>query len=302
MFDIETVAGLTNVPAATLRNWEKRYGVISPLRTEGGHRLYSLEQVLTLKKVAALTQEGHKLSALFELLATQCELPQLKADSFSLNQEHQDMRQRLFDDLSSYRIESGTALLDILHGLLPVDILLDGIYFWIMHKLGEQWQVGALSVATEHMISAILHGRLFRLLASPTQNLNRRALVFACTEGERHEGGLLMLACHMKIRGWSCVYLGTGLPTSELKEVIDRLEPSLVCLSYTTTCPDWKAIAELGSATARICIGGASRDLKAPSTLPDGVYIFDRGGRQAADHLEVMAHLETSMRSMRKTS
>ena len=49
------------VPAATIRNWEERYGKIVPERSSGGHRLYSRDQVERLRFIA--TEVGRGLSA-----------------------------------------------------------------------------------------------------------------------------------------------------------------------------------------------------------------------------------------------
>ena len=39
MYTIGRVAALTGVPVATLRAWERRYGVVEPVRTDSGYRL-----------------------------------------------------------------------------------------------------------------------------------------------------------------------------------------------------------------------------------------------------------------------
>ena len=52
VFSIGAVARVLGVPAPTLRNWEERYEVVVPLRSPGGHRLYSrrhLEQLRFLR-------------------------------------------------------------------------------------------------------------------------------------------------------------------------------------------------------------------------------------------------------------
>jgi CheY-like chemotaxis protein len=49
VYSINAVVDITGVPATTLRHWEKAYGLITPARTDGGHRLYSQEDVERLK-------------------------------------------------------------------------------------------------------------------------------------------------------------------------------------------------------------------------------------------------------------
>ena len=67
IYSISAVERMVGVPAATLRNWEERYGLIQPQRSAGGHRLYTRDQVEQLRFLAAqLTQglqpaEAHRL-------------------------------------------------------------------------------------------------------------------------------------------------------------------------------------------------------------------------------------------------
>jgi CheY-like chemotaxis protein len=49
VFSIGAVARVLGVPAPTLRNWEERYEVVVPLRSPGGHRLYSRQQLEQLR-------------------------------------------------------------------------------------------------------------------------------------------------------------------------------------------------------------------------------------------------------------
>jgi len=51
VYSIGAVERLVDIPAATIRNWEDRYGLITPERSQGGHRLYSRRQVEQLRLV-----------------------------------------------------------------------------------------------------------------------------------------------------------------------------------------------------------------------------------------------------------
>ncbi|HQD96040.1 MAG TPA: MerR family transcriptional regulator, partial [Propionicimonas sp.] len=42
----------------TLRAWEQRYGIVNPNRSEGGYRLYSDDDLDTLRAMAALVAAG----------------------------------------------------------------------------------------------------------------------------------------------------------------------------------------------------------------------------------------------------
>ena len=73
IYRIGAVAKQVGIPEATLRVWERRYGVVSPPKSEGGQRLYSELDVLKITLLKSLTQEGHAISMLSSL-----ELPQLQ--------------------------------------------------------------------------------------------------------------------------------------------------------------------------------------------------------------------------------
>ena len=51
IYSIGAVERMVGIPAATIRNWEQRYGLIAPERSQGGHRLYARGQVEQLRFV-----------------------------------------------------------------------------------------------------------------------------------------------------------------------------------------------------------------------------------------------------------
>jgi DNA-binding transcriptional MerR regulator len=69
IYSIGAVERMVGLPAATIRNWEERYGLIMPGRSEGGHRLYTrghVEQLRFLKRELARglqPAEAHRLLA-----------------------------------------------------------------------------------------------------------------------------------------------------------------------------------------------------------------------------------------------
>jgi CheY-like chemotaxis protein len=60
---------MLGLASATIRNWEERYGIVKPERSEGGHRLYSRDDVERLRFVAARLEEGMHAAEAHRLLA-----------------------------------------------------------------------------------------------------------------------------------------------------------------------------------------------------------------------------------------
>jgi len=66
---IAAVAEMTGLPATTLRHWEKAYGLVTPVRSEGGQRLYSGDDVARLRWLKArLDEDGLTTGAAHRLL------------------------------------------------------------------------------------------------------------------------------------------------------------------------------------------------------------------------------------------
>jgi DNA-binding transcriptional MerR regulator len=64
---------MVGVPAATIRTWEDRYGLVVPARSAGGHRLYRRDQVGQLSFVRAQMAQGASAADAHRLLAEQAE-------------------------------------------------------------------------------------------------------------------------------------------------------------------------------------------------------------------------------------
>ena len=58
MYTIKRAAELTGISLSTLRAWERRYGVVSPARSDGRYRLYSDADLRALGIMASLVHEG----------------------------------------------------------------------------------------------------------------------------------------------------------------------------------------------------------------------------------------------------
>lgn len=62
-----TVARLLRMPVSTLRVWERRYAVVAPPVSDGGHRLYREADVARLQLLKHLVDEGHSIGLIAKL-------------------------------------------------------------------------------------------------------------------------------------------------------------------------------------------------------------------------------------------
>lgn len=81
IYSITAVAEMTGLSPTTLRYWERAYGLIVPVRTDGGHRLYSEEDVARLKWLKARIDEGLQAGAAHRLLESELRGPGVGEES-----------------------------------------------------------------------------------------------------------------------------------------------------------------------------------------------------------------------------
>ncbi len=68
VYNVKAISRQTGVAAATLRAWERRYGVPSPPRTDSGYRLYSARDVAIIRWLKSHIEDGMSISQAVNLL------------------------------------------------------------------------------------------------------------------------------------------------------------------------------------------------------------------------------------------
>lgn len=67
-FAIKEVSEMTGVNSVTLRAWQRRYGLLNPMRTEQGHRLYSQADIDKIRQIIVWLEKGVAISKVRPLL------------------------------------------------------------------------------------------------------------------------------------------------------------------------------------------------------------------------------------------
>ncbi len=101
-----------------------------------------------------------------------------------------------------------------------------------LYSIGEKWQVGEVTVAQEHMASAIVQAVMTAgLLRSPPPVLIGKRVLLACVAGNHHAIGLRMVCDAFQLAGWDVQYLGADVPTESLLDQVAKWKPDLLALS-----------------------------------------------------------------------
>ena len=103
-----------------------------------------------------------------------------------------------------------------------------------LYEVGILWEQNKISVASEHMATAITEGILNRLYEgiNPQKRYNKK-VVLACVEDEEHQVGIKMVADMFELHGWETFFLGAKVPINELMAFINHAGPDIVALSLS---------------------------------------------------------------------
>jgi DNA-binding transcriptional MerR regulator len=228
---IGQLARRTGVSPELLRAWEQRYGLLQPTRTPGGFRLYSAADEDRVQQMQRLVSGGLAAAEAARLLVSGGEPapPTDPAPASTLEDTAGDLSASL-DRLDE---PAANAALDRLFATYTVEMVLQEALLPYLHRLGDRWEAGEVSVAQEHFASNLIRGRLLGLAQGWGQGRGPGAIL-ACVPGEQHELGLLVFGVALRRRGWRITYLGTDSPVGPVADVSRSVQPAVVVLLSMT--------------------------------------------------------------------
>ncbi len=244
---MRTVTRLTGLSPALLRAWESRFGFVVPQRGDGGHRLYSEDDVGILRHVRALLAEGRSIGEV-ALAGRDGLLEQARgarsggtgtarAAPAATGARARDrggplvrLRERVIRSAAELDEAAAAEALDAAFAAVSPEVALSEVVSPAASEIGALWASGRCGVAGEHLVSGLIQERLRRLLDAARVRAGPLAIC-ACFPDELHEIGSLVVAYTLSRVGYRVAVLGASLPFDELDQACDRLRPAVVCLS-----------------------------------------------------------------------
>lgn len=131
--------------------------------------------------------------------------------------------------------EAERVALECLREGMAIEHLYSGVLTPAMRQIGEMWQGGAITVADEHIATAIT-SRVMTTAFNSTEKRHppRSSHIFmAAMEGQRHSLGLRMAGDVLALAGFQVSYLGGDVPRGALLTTAESRDADLLCLSWT---------------------------------------------------------------------
>lgn len=292
-YPVRLVATRTGLTPHVLRAWERRYGVVAPTRTEGGQRLYSDLDIERLRLLRQLSERGHSIGRIAALslealaqLDPAAAVPDQPIISPAPSAKPDDASVREFGEssLRAIRRLDGWSLQTLLERAavtLGAPDFLDRVAAPVLDEIGRGWAEGSISVAQEHLATAVFKRVLGWLLGVYDVKGPASRLLVATPPGEVHEMGALMVAVTAAAEGWSVTYLGPDLPVEDLLEAARQSSAGAVAIStvHATNRADLeRAIRATREGLPRavpLLLGGAAVSDLERELSQDGILIVD---------------------------
>jgi DNA-binding transcriptional MerR regulator len=215
-----------------LRAWERRYGVLRPVRSTGGFRLYSEADLDRVRRMQAHLSEGLSAAEAARAAIDEDRPAPASRDTGDLlrHDGSADPVEALALALDEFDEPTAHAVLDRLLSTLTVESVLRDVVLPYLHDLGERWQRQTASVAQEHFATNLIRGRLASLARGWGHGHGPRA-VLACAPGELHDLALLAFGIVLNRNGWRIEYFGASTPVDDLIRRAGAERPDLVVLA-----------------------------------------------------------------------
>jgi len=158
-------------------------------------------------------------------------------DSGSASSIPENLYQEYFNLLlNGDRIACTRIVQDLIQKDIEIKILYVEFFQKSLYAVGELWEYNKISVAREHLVTAITEGLLnlvYPKLFEKDHSRQNKSVVISCTANEFHQIGGKMAADIFELNGWNSHFLGANTPVDHLLDYIQDVKPDLVGLSLS---------------------------------------------------------------------
>ena len=238
--NVKALVKLIGINENTLRGWERRYNAVTPLRAEDGRRLYSGKDVQRIKYLWELVKQGHSIGQIATLPTSKLKKiiegqETFKSESLEVSSKPSPYLDEMILALEKFDLEKVNSILQkAKFSESPKDIIMKLVQP-ILLKVGGLVLSGGLSIAQEHLLSALLRdylGSIFQSL-SPYAHSSRSSsknVLLTTREGDLHEFGILLSAILTTVHSYRTHYLGPNMPVNDLAVACQQFKVDILVL------------------------------------------------------------------------
>lgn len=236
----------TGLKPDLLRAWERRYGAVSPDRTDSNRRLYSDRDIERLRLLSRVTQLGQPIHRVAKL--TNDELARMLRLEEQLLPTTDAVARTPFQP-SAGEGQAEALLAACVHAVETLDDaalirelergavslgrrgVLEDVLAPLLHQMTDLWMRGSIRPAGEHLATTTIRSFLGRLQISSSPLPTNPTIVVTTPTGHLRELHALMVAITAANEGWNALYLGPDLPPEEIAGASELKKARAVAIS-----------------------------------------------------------------------
>lgn len=284
---IRVVAQRTGLSTPVLRAWERRYGAVTPTRSDGGQRLYSDSDIRRLQLLATAVDGGRSIGLIADLSANELESlidedreTPVHAPMGTVTPDVELVEQTLgmVRDLRVAELEQFLMRQAV---VLRPNELVEGLMVPLLQEIGRSWQSGRLAPSAEHLATVAIRRFLEWVAETNTSGASAPLAVTGTPSGQRHEFGALLAGVIAGYEGWRVRFLGPELPPGEIARAAQQLGATMVALSAVhprldaAGVQDMIELRQMLPSNVRLVVGGAAADPHRDRWRESGILSFD---------------------------
>jgi DNA-binding transcriptional MerR regulator len=277
---VAAVARRLGIAPATLRTWDRRYGVGPSGHATGRHRRYAGQDVarLELMQRALVRGASPAEAARYALAETPVDRADLDNGARALRLPGAGRLAKGFGRavLAMDSVAAQRLLAEAIEGS-GVPRVWDDVIRPVLGALGRRWGGAGSSTELEHLLYECVHAALIRATPLVSRPRNPRPVLLAGAPGEQHTLALYGLMATLAHRGVGTRMLGANVPAAALAGAIRRTSPAVVVLWAQlpgNADPALVLASPRSRQRTRLFVGGPGWrvvDLDSSLVLPDGI-------------------------------
>jgi len=229
LLTVAAVARRIGVAPATLRTWDRRYGLGPSSHEAGEHRRYCPSDLAQLTLMRRLIVSG---------VAPADAAVRAKAHSGSVSVEHEVQSFEVREDVVGSLHRAAKSLdKNFVETLLRKDIADNGVIAtWtevivpLLFLVGDEWAATGTGIEVEHMLSESIKRLMREGVSEIKEPLNTQPVLLASVGEELHCLALHALAAALAEKGIETFFLGARTPLEAISGMVKRAAPPAVFL------------------------------------------------------------------------
>lgn len=229
LLTVAAVARRIGVAPATLRTWDRRYGLGPSQHEAGSHRKYCPADLAKLTLMRRLISSGvAPVDAAEQAKSHTGEMPMTALmEKFELREDFVKALHRAANILDAPFVEAALRKDIAEHGVVTT---WSEVIVPLLVIVGNEWEKTGAGIEVEHMLSELLK-RVMREGVGPIQNpKNAKPVLLAAVGEEVHCLALHALAAALAERGIESFYLGARTPLEAIDAMVRRSAPPAIFL------------------------------------------------------------------------